>query len=266
MKVLKVFSGVVLLVVVVLAIVVAVVANNLNGIVKTVVEEVGSETLGTTVSLGKADISLVQSRVVLSGLKIGNPSGFTTPNVFSMDNVVVDLDPSTLWDKTISVEEITIDGAVVVAEQKGQTTNVQALLKNIDTGGSDAEAGESTPEEGSASDIDILIKVASFQFINSEATLVTEQWGDADLDLTEIRLKDIGGSQGVPPEGLAEEIVTPIVQQIKSALEDQLKDLAEEKVKEKLKEKEDEAKAKLTEKLDEKLGEGGAESLKSLFK
>jgi uncharacterized protein involved in outer membrane biogenesis len=267
MNVLKVVVGIIIALVIVVAGAAYFLSNNLNELVKTVVEEVGTETLKTTVSLRAVDISLQDGRARLSGLKIANPKGFDQPYIFQMDDIIVDLDIKALLDKTISIREITIDGAQVVAEQKGASSNLQALNKNMAPDGSSPAARKPSDSGQSPAD-DILIKVGLFQFINSSAQLQTEKWGAQKLAIPAIRLSNIGGTKGLPPEGLAAAIFKPIVKQIKKAMENQLEGILKKEAKQKLREKEDEAKAKLKEKLDKELGGDSDETvnaLKSLF-
>ncbi len=263
MKVIKVLFGIIAVFIIAVIIIASLVANNINDIVRTVVEDIGSEKLNTKVSLSKADISLMDSRVLLSGLRIDNPDGFSDARIFEMDNVIVDVELLSLLENTVSVKEILIDGAKITVEQKGTSTNVQKLLDDI-------EQGDETPAtvedaESPSSLDDLLVKVSQFQFVGSSAKLVTEQWGEQDLQLSEIKLKDIGGAKGVPVDELVGEIIRPIVKKLKLATEARLKEIFKEKAKEKLKEKTDVIKGKVTDKLNKALGEGGADKLKSLF-
>lgn len=263
MKAIKVLFGVIVVFVIVVIIAGSFVANNINGIVQTVVEDIGSETLKTKVTLSKADISLMNSRVLLSGLSIDNPDGFSDAKLFHMDNVVVDVDLMSLLDNTIFVEQLLIDGAKITVEQKGASTNVQKILDNIDRS---EDLPTTTEESASSASLDnLLVKVKSFQFVGSSATLVTEQWGEQDLQLAEIKIKDIGGNNGVPIDELVGAIMKPIIKKVKLAAERRLKEIFKEKAQEKLQEKTDELKGKATEKLNKALGEGGVDKLKSLF-
>jgi hypothetical protein len=266
MKVVKILLGLVLIIVLVVIAASFYVANNINGLVKNAVQDLGSQALQVQVTLDSADVDILNHRVSLLGLTIANPPGFNEPYIFNMDNVLVDLDASSLLNNVVSIEQVLIDGAKVVAEHKGTTTNLQALQANMPKS---AEApAERSLSQDPASEQNVLIKVALFQFINSETRLVSDRWGDRDVELPTIELKDIGGQQGVPPEALADAFLQPLIKQLNEALEDQLKAIVKEKAKEKLKEKEGELKAKLNDKLEEKLGSDtgkAVDGLKSLF-
>ncbi|ARN76148.1 AsmA family protein [Oceanicoccus sagamiensis] len=269
MKLLKVLAVMVLII----AAGIFYVANNINGIVQEAVVKVGSKALKTSVTLAAVDIQLLSSRAELTGLVIANPQGFKAPNLFEMDTIVVDLDIMSMLDNVVNVQEITIDGARVTAEQKGTSTNVQALLKGLDSGSSAAApAPAPAPEAGDSAADDILIKVGQFNFINSATQLVTEQWGETAVKLPAIRVANIGGEAGVPPEALAGAIVRPLLKQLNQALKDRLQDLLEDEAKAqakaKLKEKEDELKNKLDKKLEQELGDDKddtVDAIKSLF-
>lgn len=266
MKLMKVLS----VLLIVIAVGVFYVVSNINTVVKDAIVQVGSDTLKTTVTLDSVDILLLSSRARLSGLVIANPAGFSAPSLFEMDNIVVDLDVMSLLDRVIDIQEISIDGARVTAEQKGATTNVQALLKSLESGASPSTPVPEQPAEEPSAPVDVLIKVGQFDFVNSATELVTEKWGAKDVSIPAIKLSNIGGESGVPPEGLANAIIKPLLKQLNKALKDRLQELLEDeakaKAKEKLEEKEDELKAKIDKKLEEKIGDKDTvDALKSLF-
>lgn len=262
MKFLKYFGGLVLILVLLLVIAGFFVAKNINGLVKDAVEDVGSSTLKTQVTLGSANLQLMQGRMQFSGLTIANPQGYGQQNIFEMNDIVVALELTSLLDNIVEVKEISVDGMRVVAEQKGSSTNLQALLSNLDSG---AKQTPTEPEaEGQGEAVDVRIKVGQLNFTNGSTYLVSDRWGDSDLPLPAIKLTNIGGSSGVPPEQLAEKILQPLLKQVINNLEQSIKQLVEGKAKEKLRAKEDELKEKLNTKLGDKLG-ADSDSLKSLL-
>ena len=248
MKLLKIFSGFILVVVILIAVAVFYVANNINDLVKTAVEEQGSNTLQTAVTLQKVDIKLMQGRVNLSGLIIANPPGFSESQAFQMDNIVVDLDLASLRDRLVNIKAIKVDGAHIVAEQKGVGTNLQALMKNIDSG-----SKTSAPAEQETAVSDVLIKVGLFDFTNSSMKLVSQQWGGKEMPIPTITLKNLGGDAGLPPEKLAAAILKPLVKQLNESMQKAGRDLIEAKAKEKIQEKQDELKQKMSDQVGDKL-------------
>ena len=248
-------------------------ANNINGVVKDAVVKAGSEALKTPVTLEAVDIQLLEGRVQLSGLVIANMAGFKAPSLLEMKTVVIDLDVSSLLDNLVNVQQMTIDGARVTAEQKGATTNVQVLLNNLDAGTSPQTQSPEQTDGDSPANVDLLIKVGQLNFLNSSTTLISDQWGERDVQIPAIKLSHIGGESGVPAEALAHAIAKPLLKQLNGALKDRLQQLLEDKAKAelkakvgaKLKEKEQELKLKMDKKLQEKLGDSAVDAIKSLF-
>ncbi|MFA7554205.1 MAG: AsmA family protein [Spongiibacteraceae bacterium] len=261
MKLIKIVGWFFAVLLVLLAIAVFLVAQNINDLVKVAVEDIGSDVLKTSVSLDSANVKLFENRIQLSGLKIANPPGFSAGNVFEMSDIVVDVELASLLDNLVLVNEISIDGARISAEQKGINTNFQALMNNIDSGDKTEQVPVSSPDdEDSSTPIDILVRVDLFSFSNSSMAVTTEKWGAQEVSIPTIALRNIGGNAGLPPEQLAPAILKPLIKQLNTVLKKRVQELLEGKAKEKLKEKEDELKKKL----DKELG-GNADKLKSLF-
>lgn len=248
-------------------------ADNINGVVKETIVKVSSETLKTPVTLDAVDIQLLDGRVQLSGLVIANMVGFKAPSLLEMKTMEIDFDVSSLLDNLVNVQQMTIDGARVTAEQKGATTNVQVLLNNLDAGTSPKTQSPEQTGSNSPANVDILIKVGQLNFSNSSTTLISEQWGERDVQIPAIKLSHIGGEFGVPAEALAHAIAKPLLKQLNRVLQDRLQQLLEDKAKTelkakvgaKLKEKEQELKLKMDKKLQEKLGDSAVDAIKSLF-
>ncbi len=234
MKALKIILGILLVVVLIVAIGIFLFLKNINSIVKTAVETVGPQVTLTDVGLNEANIELQKGRAELNGLYIANPQGFSPANVFQMDTVVIDIDPASITDDVIVINEIRIDGAQLLAEQKGlKDTNIQALMDNLNKSSSGAEASEAEAE----SDSDVRLMVEKLAFVNGTVDLKTEQLGDYQMQLPDINVADIGDKQrGLTPEELATALLQPVLQQVKTQVAVELQDKAKEKAKEKLKE------------------------------
>lgn len=256
MKLGKVIGGLLLVGIAVVAILVFVGLSNLDAIIKTAVESVGPQVTKTSVSLDQAKFELTQGRGELQGLVVGNPAGFSSDYALSMGRVAVEVDPASVTGPVIVIREILVDGARLMAEQKDLThSNLQALLNNIKGGEAAQDAGGAGQESAGG---DVRLMVEKFQFINSSAQVITEEWGDKTLNLPDIKLANIGDKQtGLTPDELAEAVLKPVIEQarrgVTKALESEAKAKAEAKLKEELSEK-------LSDEDSEKL-----DKLKSLF-
>ena len=271
MKAIKVIFGVVVAVALVMVVVSVFVLSNLNDLVKQAIEEVGTDVLGTPVTLREVDIQLKEAKGSLRGLAIQNPQGFSNNKLIEMDEILLDLDIASLQDKLVIVQQVKVDGAKLLAEQKGSNTNLQALKDHLDQGQDSAPSSPQSDQGSSTSDV--LLRIDRFDFTNASTRMISDQLGETDLNLPDIQVTKIGGTKGLPPEQIASALIKPILDSLKKNMEGLLKSLAEKRIREeiekqeakareKLKDKEDELKAKLEEKLG---GEEKLDALKDLF-
>ncbi|TCI03733.1 AsmA family protein [Corallincola luteus] len=238
MKVGKWLLGIVGVVVIVAGVLIYGVLSNLDSIVKTLVEKVGSDVTKVEVTLDSVNIKLTDGRGELQGLTLGNPTGFGSDYLFDLNDIVLDIDPASLTKDVYVINEIKVDGAKLIAEQKGGSTNLQALLKGMQSGAqkpAEQQPKESQPAEAGA---DVKLAVEKFTLSNNAVTLMTEQFGEHKITMPTIALTNLGSaSKGLTPEQLTSEIVSQITKQVEKRVTEELKKLAEEKVKEKAKDK-----------------------------
>lgn len=252
MKAVKVILGIVLVLALIAVIGVFLFLQNINAIVKTTVETIGPKVTLTEVGLNEANIQLKDGRAELYGLSIANPQGFSAANLLQMDNVVVDIDPATVADDVIVINEILIDGAQLLAEQKGlKDTNIQALMDNLEKSSAGGESAATGTEETSS---DVRLMVEKLTFANSKVELKTEQMGDYEMLLPTLDVANIGDKQtGLAPNELATALLRPVLQQVRQEVGAELEDRAKEK-----------AKAKLQEELDKKISPEDRKKLEGL--
>ena len=237
MKAVKIIGG--LAVVVVLVVVAAgyLLVSNLDGIIKDVVEDVGTELTQTRVSLDGVKLDLTTGRGQLSGLTIANPKGFNSDYAFRLENVAVGLNLKSLTGPVIVISEVTIDGAKLIAEQKGATTNLSELLKNVEESSKKAGSKPEQPQD-SSDPSDVRLMMEKFAFINTKGTIITDKSGEKSLKLPDVRRKNIGNKKtGLTPEQLANELLQTVIKSVEKAVGNYLADLAKEAATEKLKEK-----------------------------
>lgn len=240
MKAVKVLLGLLVLIVAVVAIVVVLVFKNLDGIIKTVVETVGSDVTQVTVSLDQVNSELTAGRIELHGFTIANPKGFNGPYLFDMDEVALQIEPKSLTGGVVVVNEVLVDGAKIVAELKGQSTNIQALQDNISKSvGSGTDSSEkSKPAEQAATPseaADVRLMVEKVSLINNNLQLKTDQWGERTVKMPAINMNNLGDRKtGLTPEEFSAEIVSRLTDAAEKAVENELKELAKDKAKEEL--------------------------------
>ena len=105
---------------------------SMESIVRKVVHKYGSEITGTNVTLGGLNISPTKGTTSVKRIKIGNPKGYKSKNMFYLKELDAKLNISSLTDDTIIIESITIDNPEITYEMKTLTqSNISEILDNV---------------------------------------------------------------------------------------------------------------------------------------
>lgn len=257
MKAIKITLGLLLLIIILVVGAVFAVLANLNGIVKDAVETHGPEVTSTPVVLAGVDIGLLSGMTELTGFSVANPKGFSAAHAIKADVLRVKVDPMSITSGVIVIDDITVDGVNIVAEQKGLTTNLQELHNAIKrfTKAHGAGGGEETAEEeagGSVSEPRFVLK--NLRFANNAMQLITEKHGEYTLDIPTLERKNLGTEgQGLTAAELGVAIAKPLLDEAEESAKRRIKKLAKREVEDKLKEK-----------LHEKVGEKGKKTIDKL--
>lgn len=215
-KGLKIFGGI-------LAILIAgflVITLSLDGIVKSGIEENGSELLQTEVVVDDIDISLLNGSGSISGFVVSNPEGFSDEPAVKIEEASIKMDLSTLLSNRIVVEEIIIQNPEFFFEQKGIGINLKTLKNNMGTSESSA---------GTALVIDYLL-VKNGQ-IKVSTTIDRERTAQAGIEKFE--LNNIGRNGSNTVKQSVREVMEPLLERataeaIKGGIMEQFRSKAEE--------------------------------------
>jgi hypothetical protein len=155
----------------------------LDRIVTTGIEVVGSQVLGTEVTVASVAISPLNGSGSISGLEIRNPEGFDSDYIFQLEQVEVSLNTASLLSDVIEIESIIITQPEITYETRITTDNVRALLENIGGGSGEAVAADS--EAGKE------MFIRDFRLLSPQVNLVAAV-ASAPISLPDIELTDIG--------------------------------------------------------------------------
>ena len=231
MKALKIILAILAAVVVILAIAGYYVFKNFDSLAKTAIEDIGSDLTQTEVRVDTVAFKLTQGRGDIGGLTIANVDGFEQPNLFTLGHIGLQVDPATLRDPVIVINEILIDGAKLTLEHKGLTaTNVQQLLDNIR-----AQTGSGEPEAETDSGRELRFMVKSLQFTDLGMDVVSPQIDNRTLALPDIARSNLGTPEtGLTSRELGLAIVQPLIDAARAKFEAELKGRVGDKVQEAL--------------------------------
>ena len=180
----------------------------LGGIVKSAVNRIGPRITQTKVELQAANISPLSGIGTLSGLSVGNPTGWSQTDAFRLGKVHINLEPFSLMKDHIVINELTIDEPEFFYETKVVASNIGDLLKNVEQ----AVGGKDTPKTAGEKPVKLVVKKLTLKdgrvTIGAAGQVVT-------VPLPPIDMTDIGVKEGgVTPAQLGVAImrhVTPTI-------------------------------------------------------
>ena len=241
-KAIKVLIGVAVIV----AAAVFLLIQNIDQIVESAIETVGSEVTGVSVTVDSVEISLQQGTGAIRGLLIGNPPGFKTDAAISIALAEVNLDTGSLSSDVIVVESVRVDSATVNFEQQAKGNNLQLIMDQLSS---------NTPSESSSTsdsgDDAIKLIVDQFDFLNATTTIsVPALKQSKTVKIPNVSLSGIGRkTSGISASELAAQIIGPIVEKSMTAATG----ISEEEVRQRVDQELDAAKTQGKEKATEKL-------------
>ncbi len=102
-----------------------------NRLIKDGIEIFASEAMGVKVAVADVDLRLMGGKASIKELSIDNPEGYQHDKMIEMGLASVQLNSSSLFTDTIEIEDITLKDFKMVMEQKGLTSNLQEIIKRL---------------------------------------------------------------------------------------------------------------------------------------
>jgi hypothetical protein len=241
----QIIFGVIGAAIVVAVIAVVVVVNRVDRYVADTVEDYGTATTGTGVSVGSVDIAVTEGRGALGRLTIDNPDGFETDYALRLDDIRLAVALSSIASNVPVVSDAVVDGAHLNVEQRGDATNLTEIQRHMTQTAEDTPQAEAEPEAR--------IMIDRFRLTNASLTLTSDVLDQPEtLELDDVVVEGIGRDRGGATYGEATEaVLTPILAAARTAAQDRLRDAAGDAVRDELREEvEEEAGGRLRELLD----------------
>lgn len=205
---------------------------NLDSLIRMAVEKYGSAATQTSVKLEGVKLAPTSGEGALSGLSVGNPSGFESENAFYLGRISVKVDPKSLAGAgAIVIREIRIEKPQITYEINNEgSNNLQTLAHNAQsyanslTGGSkktEAKKEESPEEKSQSRKIIVETLVISDGQISISQEMLKGKKLSANLPT--IRLTNIGKSEGgATPAEIAEKVIAAITSSASQVASDSL--------------------------------------------
>jgi hypothetical protein len=184
--------------------------STVDSTVKEMVEAETARLTGSVVTVEDVDFSVVSGKGVVTGLEVRNPEGFSGQPALSMGEIIFELEMDFLSLDMVTVREIKADSIEILLEKNGEgKVNYQVLSQNLKNA-----AGEQSSQESTSGSWVPDLKIS--EFIMSEGRVTLSGFGEytKSLKTPELRLQDLGGPGGAPPEKVGEEILSGIFSEI----------------------------------------------------
>jgi hypothetical protein len=247
----KLLLGLVLLAIIAVAAIYFLGSSALNKGVKSGVETFGPRVTQTSVTLEDVNISVFSGSGTLKQLKVGNPEGYKSENIFALGQIDLKVDTGTIFSDKIVIDHIIIKQPEISYEKKLTTSNVKKLLENIE-----AFTGSADPtEEPTVADSGAKKQVVIKKLIIEDGTIYVGALGIGQtVPLPRIEMNDIGedGNQVTMAEAI-DLVLGKVLQAIGPAIANaaELGGAAVDALKTQGLEKVDQAAGKVTDKVNE---------------
>jgi uncharacterized protein involved in outer membrane biogenesis len=182
----------------------------LGSAVKTGVNRFGPAITQTPVQLDGARVSPFSGVGTLNGLTVGNPQGWSNNPALQLGRMHIDLEPSTLFDDHIVINEITIEQPQFRYETRLVASNVGDLLKNIEQSIGTREA---QPQTKTGKPIKMVVKKLSIR--EGQVTVEIPGATAIAISMPPVELADIGTAEGgITPAQLASAVMREVTTKI----------------------------------------------------
>ena len=191
-KLLKIVGGIVLGIVVLALLLVLTLPLWLGPVVKPIANAAVPNVTKTSFNLGHLYLNPYTGRFELGDMRLGNPVGYDEPTAVSVDNLVVDVAMTTLGDKYVHVEEVTVDG-VFVSLVNGGANNVDNMTQiqyNV-AGGKEAYELKQAEAEAALANLNAMQETLDRLSAEYGEALAAQEDAEAQVESAKKRIAEI---------------------------------------------------------------------------
>jgi uncharacterized protein involved in outer membrane biogenesis len=193
--------------------------SSLDSVVKTAVEQIGSDATGTKVTLNEVEISPISGYGALRGFRMTNPQGFAEGDAFKFDEISLTIDVMTILSDPVVIKEIVIAKPEITYAIGKSSGNLDEIEKNVNdyAGAEDSGSGGGG---GSSEGPKIIIENLYMRdgTVMVSAPAMTDETLSAPLP--DIHLTDIGkDGGGATPAEVASQVMAAIAASAKQAVQ-----------------------------------------------
>ncbi len=183
---------------------------SLDSIIKEAVEKNISRVIGSSVTVETVNCSVISGNGSVVGIRVLNPEGFSEGPALILGKVYFKVDMGSLSMDLITLSEIRADSFLIVPEKNGEgKLNFQVLSQNL------KKTNDRKDQEEKTSKIRMpKFRISEFVLSEGEIDLSGLGYDSGNLRIPEYRLQNLGGTDGVTPAEVMEEIFSGLFHKI----------------------------------------------------
>jgi hypothetical protein len=171
------------------------------------ISRAASRALGVETST-RVMLQPLRGRLRIFDLRVANPPGFDEARFLEIADGRLELEIETLLRPVIEAPLLALDGVQIALERRGSRTNYQQILENLGRP-QEREAAEA-PADGGRQFVIHELRIRGVRArVNFAETLGPT--GAVDVEIPEIRLRDVGSGGGVTAAELADIVVVTVL-------------------------------------------------------
>lgn len=201
---------------------------NMDKMIKNQAEEHIPHLTKTSFSLGEVETELMEGKLALHDLNLGNPEGFPDSHSLKFDSVFVQVDVDSLQGDKIGIKSFILNGLdVYLVKREGQKSNLEVILDNVKEflkqhqGEINGETIEETLSKAKKTASDLKFQVDLLE-INKGRLLVHANEGvsvNAEAEIPLAKLEGVGAEgNGVSFDVLVEKVIQEVIKEVEIAV------------------------------------------------
>jgi len=201
---LKIVYGILAVIVILIILTVTLVHLFGNRALKAGIEAAATKTLNVEVSVGDVDLSIMGGKLSLQNLVINNPPNYQHTKLLELKDARIAVNIKSLLSDVVKIREIKLDGANVVLEQRGiSSNNIQDVIKAI-------PAKDKQPSESSGKKLHIDTLEITNVTVKVKLLPVPGKADTVTLKLAPIKMTNLGGDNKLNTAALSSKIMLAI--------------------------------------------------------
>jgi hypothetical protein len=178
---------------------------NLDSLAKRVIENAGTRTMGTEVTVGAVNIDLANGNAGITDFRVANPDGYSNQDMMRFDLLTVDMELGSIGSEMIRINRVRSTRPYVLYELQGSRANLDMVRERLASG----QPADTEPPPDAAQQL--MLSIGEIAIEDIQGRLQADRLPRAvNVDLGTVVLRDMEGT----PTDIARQIARPLINQV----------------------------------------------------